>query len=740
MLQEFDLWLDESGTFTNEKITVSEGKNPSLIGGWLIPHNKYKESTFADMVVESEASEGYHSAGLKAQQKNEEVIPNLVRMHDEFGGRLFFIENREVRQYGGNRELYLSMMAYGLLHLLQELNAEYESVHLYVTIARRVEKINGEDSIISDEEYRKRLNSCIRMEKAAGHIVLDENTQMEFHVDSARNNTKLKMADYACNAELTISSGMFNDASRISYFQIRKDALVYSFVEDYEENRIRQYLTQDNIGDALTTAIFSRKKGLLKKMLPLIINRLVNFGYRGARVQLDQCIREFTTDAYMEDDFEEGERILKNLLNTVIPAMYKVNLPCEKLHFAAELHLTDMYLREGDLCSAMEEIKNAEAAQKKLPDSLENTLTYYQLMEKQALCQIDTFQFKEAYKLMGRASKAFEEILQALELSDIIHKRYPGMISEYYGDALCMKIYAGMLEQHEKPKLYEELTADSNIALLQYGPHEGELERHRQYRAFIEAQAGNIYEACVWLFMIELPDVDSSWLKKKRDMTADICTAFLNRVNTGEIQASRLYYLMYYTRIMYEAFASKDPLASVMLQALLSSGMELEPEKMKDHLHINARGRKLPALVVDSIEQVSEPDTRIEYHPSESIYWRTAYCLYQVDQKQLADAMYEKAANICFQHKEYLQLMVTGLGIQAERLALLYKEGTKGAEKKAASIRKRLLKEIEAVNKAAAAGDFPAIQALTKELAEEIKDEKDCNWRKLWKTARKISF
>lgn len=740
MLKEFDLWLDESGKFANERETVNIGYKPSLIGGWLMPHDRYKESDFADMVVESGSAEGYHSAGLTREQKNKEVIPTLVRMHNEFGGRMFFVENKEVRQYGGNKELYLTMMAYGLLHLLQTLNAVCESVHLYVTIARRVD-VKGDAMIeITDEEYEKRLNAVIRAEKAAGHIILDNDTQMEFHIDSARTNTKLKMADYACNAELTINSGMFTDASRLKFFEIRNDAIICSFVENYEENRIRQYLTTDNVADALFDATASHQKSLLENMLPDIISRLTNFGYRSAKVQLDQCVREFTTDAYMEDDFEDGERIMRNLIDVVIPAMYKEKLPCEKLHFAAELNLTDMYLREGNLSEAVKEIMKCEEAQKKLPASLENILAYYQLIEKQGLCEIDFFEFQKGYETMGKASKVFEEAIDALELSKVIHERYPSLISEYYGDALCMKIYAGMLAQRQNPKLYDELVHDSDIALLQYGPHEGELERHRQYRAFIEAQAGHIYEACVWLFMTQLPEVDNRWLNEKHDINKALCGKFINEINTGEIQASRLYYLMYYTRIMAEAFEHGNELANDMLSALSTSETEIEPDEMEDQIHVNARGKKIKTTVVDAINNVIDKDTGFEYHPSESIYWRTAYSLYMANKKVEAHEMYEQAIFVCFNNKEYLQLMVTGLAIQAERLALLYNENSKSSKEKAEVIRKKLVREIEIVNKALDKVSINFIAAYTKELSDEIKDVNNCDWRKLWKTSRKISF
>lgn len=741
MLKEYDLWLDESGSFIDEKETVEKGLNPSLIGGWLVPHDKYRESDLDDMIVHSASEESFHSTGLTKAQKNEKVIPALVKMHDELGGRLFFIENKEVRQYSGNRELYLSMMAYGLLHLLQDLNAKYETVHLYVTIARRIDKTVDEDhQKIESDEYLRRLNTCIRIEKAAGHIILDEDTQMEFHIDSGRQNNKLKMADYACNAELTIDADTFTDASRASFKAISEDALRFSFMENYEENRIKQYLTRDDISDALFMVVSSRKRGLLKKMLPLVLNRIEKFGYRGMKVQLEQCAKEFTTDAYMEDDFKEGERILGNLLNVVIPEMEEKKFPCEKLEFTAELQLTDMYLREGDLNAALEEIKKCEKAQKKLPNSLENILSYYQLIEKKALCFIDTFEFSKAYTQMDKAAKVFEELMQAVTLSDTIGKRYPNLISEYYGDALCMKIYAGMLAQRSKPSLYDDLVKDSDTALLQYGPHEGELERHRQYRAFVEAQHGNIYEACVWLFMTQLPDVTEKWLKDRHEITVELCRSFLDAINSGEVQASRRYYIMYYVRIMAEAYACKDPLASALLNALTGMKMNIEPVVMHDHTHVNVRGNRSDALVVDDLRLIVEPDTKREYHPNEAIYWRTAYSLYQAGEKELSDVMYEKAVSICFSYDEYLQLMVTGLGIQTERLALLYHDNDEEMRKKASTIRTILLREIKDVIKAEKNGSFKFIDAYLAEIEEEVQKGVEPDWKKLWKTSRKITL
>lgn len=84
-------------------------------------------------------------------------------MKSEYNAAQVFFENQEYHDEATSRQLYLSMMAEGILQLLQRLNARYESVGLRVTIAQR-QDVTAEagNQRIRENEYKKALEYCIK--------------------------------------------------------------------------------------------------------------------------------------------------------------------------------------------------------------------------------------------------------------------------------------------------------------------------------------------------------------------------------------------------------------------------------------------------------------------------------------------------------------------------------------------------------------------------------------------------
>ncbi|MCR5451429.1 MAG: hypothetical protein K6F00_02245 [Lachnospiraceae bacterium] len=751
MLKEYELWLDESGSFENERENAKDkekfpwGFHPSLIGGWLVPYRHYRQEEFSDYVIADPEGEQYHVAGIDKDEGKRLAFDSMRAISQKDNGKMVLFQNKELED-PGNRELYLRLMAAGLLQLIQGLNAAHESIKLHVIIARRMDmtRENQDERAINDDEYIHMLKRYILSKKRAGRVSLHEDTEMSISVDSGRKDNRLKMADYVCHTELTLYSGMYTEKEIGEYETLRKKGYSYSFTENTTENSINIALAQGNIADALKTAVINCNSDQLDKMLALIGSKISAMGYRGGKVHLDQCTREFTTYVYMEDDYERSESYLETLLDVVIPFFEERRLPVERFRFAMELLLADMYLREGDIEKAHKEMEKCRKAEAELPASLENLLAHYQLLEKESLLAIDSFDFKKGNEIMDGACKGFEQFLECVTLVEAVKDKFKNAISEYYGDALCMKIYAELFLQRFAPEISDRLVNESDIALEQYGPHEGELERHREYRSVIETQRGNYDAAVKWLLMTQKGRINMDSLTDGTKLIKEDYSSFLKSVIESESKVSGRYYLMYYVKIMAEAALSEDEtiraMADDMADVLYSrdnSGIHEKEDLKGVELHRTDHGTMTAERVVRDLDNVLRRSTYIDYHPLEVNYWKQA--TYRMVKKQYTAAveLYKKALKVCYAYSDYIQLAVIGLGIRAEYIVCLI---DKGDAKAIVSEYKKLFQKADELMKSTSISSIRDFISTIQKAVTEANENGVLNREKMWSASRLITF
>ena len=141
-MRRFELWLDESGDFSNDQRKVERNEKPSLVGGLLIENN-----TFADQEISMILPEAgtYHSVDMKDQLARFRKIDE--RLFRNPANRLVVFSNQECIMILDNNITYLNIISQGILQILKYLNALYGDVFLRVVIANRVDKkIAGEAS------------------------------------------------------------------------------------------------------------------------------------------------------------------------------------------------------------------------------------------------------------------------------------------------------------------------------------------------------------------------------------------------------------------------------------------------------------------------------------------------------------------------------------------------------------------------------------------------------------------
>lgn len=663
MNKKFELWLDESGDFENQQELEGTKRKPSLIGGFLVEEEIVDKIDF-EGIIDSKRN---HAMELEENDKCTYILPVLQQMKTEYHAIQVFFENQEYRDENTSRQLYLSMMAEGILQLMQRLNASYESVSLRVTIAQR-QDVTAEagHQRINEIEYKKELERCIKRKQKERRALLHSDCEVSFEICRASVDRRLQLADFACNTRLTRDSHAFAEV-RSEVNALYEDAFIFAMTEVGSRNFIQQCLAQDNYSDAILELYTTKDDLNHERILEIIGERMAHCSYRLVKSQMKNCIADLLAYALNEDDYEVGEDLLKQLLIELIPFLEESGMPQPHLHFSILLNLSDMYLREGDIFEARAVLKECKTVQKRLGNYLEELVTYYQLMEKEALLSIDEFSFEDGRRKMEKVRTSIGHIMKFIETDEIISERFPIIKSEYYGDALCMEIYAMLFQQRFHPELYSEMCELSDIALTQYPGGEGELERHRQYRSHIELEAGNYKLAVRWLARsICLADEEPS---------ESMLDELLNEIVIGQEIIGAKYYLMYYLLIMARAAKDDKEFARRMFFAL---------KKNTQLMELGGLGKISEDWFDDvSLENIQMMDSGVQYHPDEIIFWKYGEYLAAIGNINEAIGFMSSALTICWKHQNYLTLNVTGLGIAAERIVLYCQIKNKKAAKNA---------------------------------------------------------
>lgn len=649
MAKKYELWLDESGQFVDDK-AKKEKENPSLIGGILLEKDMADVIKLDDLIPE----ERRHATELNSEDKQKYLIPTLQRVKDMYNAKLFYIENPNYEYEKSNRQLYLRMMAEGLLQLMQTLNAQTESVELEVIIAQRQDwQAASANRRIPEKEYIYNLHECIKKKKKQKRIALHKDSRLSFQLDSAYRNVKLELADYACYTRFRRKSKVFcNQKKELS--QLFDDAYLFTVSEMGSLSYINCLLSNGMVADAIYELFTTVDAIDVQKEVALICDRMCSSGYRLVKSQLKQFTADIISYTAGEEDYEIGERLLKKINDELFPALRERQLPYEFCQFHILIQLVDMYLREGDIIAARKAFDVCKKVQIELGNSLEEVFSYYQLVEKEAVLLIDEFRFKQAYELMDGICGIFQPIMECIKKSPCMSERFSSMRSEYFGDALCMKIYAGLFLQRKNPSIYEALCRDSDLALCQYPNFEGELERHRQYRSHIELEAGHYEQALLWLMRAKMYRVSTVSRIDVRD--------FLSEVNNSEYVSSCQYYIMYYLLIMAEAKAANNSIADMMFEVLN------EQEELISKTGLSEISHDEKKFTTVDVHMAMSKSTGINYHPLEILYWKYASFLHCDKKLEQALCYYKKAEKLCFRYQNYTTMKITGIGIMAEEV------------------------------------------------------------------------
>ncbi len=720
MITRYELWLDESGKFKEEAALKKKHLKPSFVGGILLNKKMVPHLPFHELIDEDRT----HAVELSAEDKREYILPVLEQLKNDYGAKQVFFENAEFEEGDSNRQLYLRIMAEGLLQLIQTLNAQNESVILDVIIAQRQDVDSPEsERRIRDDEYIRALQFCINQKKKEHKLCIDENSQLHFEIYPAYREPRLQLADFACNTRMGRDSKNL-EAVKERVMLLYEDAYIFKLSEVGSENFIKQSLAEGRLADAVMELYGTKDVTNHKEQLALMLERVKHMNYRLFKSQMKELIAEIKSYTILQDDFKVGERFLKRVRKGFLAFMEEKGYPCMEVKNYLNLRLVDMYLSEGNIVDAREELEACKGMQQKLGNALEEVFSYYKLEKKEALLLIDEFAYQEACDLLQGICHSFEHLMDAVRMDDHLKQRFPNLRSEHYGKTLCMLIYAMMFLQREQPELYPKMCELCDRAFAQYPPYEAELERLRKYRSRIELEQGNYEEALNWLLKAQ------RWTSFEK--TQSNLVRFLQRICLVESETNCQYYMMYYVLIMAEAKAAGCAFADVMWKALTAQ------EELMHLCGIRKEAERAEKSCLVDMADVQQDNSKIKFHPLEVVQWKYASYLCHSEKYTAAAIYYKKAVETCFADEKCHKMWITGLGIMAEKICCMIKGKDRGIEKEFARLKERIhaLDDVELMPRTRAFVEGLRQEA---ELAEAAED-RQTKLRHLWNAARKISY
>ena len=728
-MTEYELWLDESGDFIMES-QIATGKNPSLIGGILIPKGALSDTKILELADPNHTGK-FHSIEM-SNEEAQRIVPAALKEVCDAGGRLVYFENTERIYYHNNRDLYLRALASGLAQLVKVLSVQ-GVFRLNIIVAVRFWRKGGQTGTlieITPEEYRQELKSYITQQFDDIHFSLNPQSGIALTILSARKDARLGLADYASNAKLVLDSAKFRPV-RNQLLPMIEAGYHFTITALSAEASIRAKLASGDVSGALVEYFTARGNMNREQMFQEIMNRFSTLSYRLQRLQVRSFASALRVAAGKETDFEQSEAILKSAISDFFGELENrgMDVQTDESLFTLDLALADMFLREGDIINAAPVMADLERLLRSMNYRVENLAFLYLYRDKKALYEINRMEYPQAVATMGETIKTMENLISVLSADDLVMSYFgheDAMMSEYLGDAYCMKIYAELFLQRENKKLFQDmLRADTEKALRQYR-YPGELERNQQYRSKAENEEGNCQDALEWL-------LKTQEIVLTEDGIENACLQYLIAAR-GEDRISRAYYIMYYVEIMENAAR----LGQTNVSNAMKFALDREKSSIEDFLIpekeqiILSHVRDNPVIFTD----IFSSDIKRTYHPMEIVLWKYGAYLWHSGAEQAAEKCWKKAVSVCDENPDYTVLKLAALAILLEWMYNLLQN-----EMKIASVKRELIKRCNALSMLEGLSEpMKTYVSDVQHFVLDIKDDRLIDPKKAFQLSRVISF
>lgn len=652
-MSKFELWLDESGDFERDSL----GKDsPSLVGGVLVPQNTLDERK-AQRILDGKP---IHSTEIRGSEYGEKALPVLQKIVDS-GGSLVIFENKERLEIVDGDTTYLNILAEGVMQLFQQLMTEYQDVHIDIYAAnRRSMAKDSRDFLITDREYTKRLEEKISLITARKSLK-KEHFSWTFRRGSANRDFRLMLGDVVCHSWFRKASRKFNSKQKSQLAQLYQPKYIFSVIEHSTLSSIKDAIIEGDLGKALFEIITSDEYIRFKdRFFDTIFNHLKSYNYETRKIQLLDITNKVKTLISIDRDLSRSKRILMRIEEDVLPEMRIRNIGVDTFAFDIYFLMLTVATHQGDIIGAGEIIDKCQKALLEIDEMWNRVSYYFDYSIRKGIHLMNIYDYQGVISAMNRLENLLDETLGLFELADGLNEICDSVQSNAKGKVMGTRLQAYTFLGRTDPKNLEKARADSDLAIKEFTA-DSDKKRQYQYRCQIENEAENYKEALLWLgksfdILGNTADMD----KFLNDLAASIYDS-----NTSDFSFGA----MHFTNIMAEtALHGKNDLASSLYNAWTKAQLE-----------------KHPILL-----------TEAKQHPFQIIYRNLGRTLTHLGSEKAALEKYDKAFEICLENRHNLTLYSIGLGILAEKVAMLYRFGnSKEANRQMQSLKRTYARFME---------------------------------------------
>ncbi len=631
MRTEFELWLDESGDFTQDKLKVKKGLNPSHIGGILVQKGEFGKNALDAVFPE----EDFHATEKKGEEGKQEVFDRFCRIEKKAEAirksgkfiRYVAFTNRECIMVLDDSITYQNIMAEGIARVIQKLKARYREIKLDVWIASRRDAGRHFDgsTIVPLEEYERKLKERILMAKIR-HKIEDEEWSLKIGLAKRvpflkeKADKRLMAADVICNCFLTRNTKMKENKEIQAVYEDEEKTMVCSVLPASMESEFQELMAENRLGEAVAVICQCDVPEVITSCMAGVRQRLEELSDREIELQYGFLKALFEYYLNVTYAYRQCENMLKNLLRYFIPVLRHSEI-VEKLTFDLNFYLLTVYTHMGDVAAASLAQEACEQAFCRLPSNWSMVDLGIKYEQRKVIHQINLFDFSKAAALNEALLNKCQDIRELLSLyrEDVTYDE----LAKALGTQVQIEAFL-LRHSGQKSEDYARAVGYSNAAIREFTSG-ADKRRQYLYRVQLETEAGEF--ACAYKYLC-------------------LANGFEGCVSEKELwqelkKEGRIYELCAYVRLMAESKLTGWERSDALYGALVQSAAMQE-------LLAGGKGG----------------------HPMELIFWKYAGYL-SLKLGKVSD-VYKTALELCFE-KEDLTLHLIGLGAELERYAFALK-------------------------------------------------------------------
>lgn len=619
----FDLFLDESGCFEDERVDTSRPTEVSLVGGLLIDHGLLTDELIRELLPQRiHCCEQYKKSYLDALQK---VL--------EHGGRLVVFENRERLKVVNGDTTYLNIVSEGLVKLLRDLsNENNEGVETRIVIATR-KAMNASKGIITASAYRQRLEEKIMMALGRNHV---NGCEYKLEFQDARYYRQLDFADIICNTWLTRKrSRKFTPEEQQRISKIYEGQLIYPVFEDAMTVYLKQLMLERHYGEAIYQVCTLKKLIGFTEIRNQLIKVFLQADYFEQKTWLSQMsllISQYNKLKFYNDGIMVAENYKRYFLEILAAQAFPEKI-LSFWQFDTDYYLLTMYDHIGNAAKCQEYLTKCKQNIDCINRSWEHIDYYFGFSIRELNVLMGRYAFEE---VLARSEKLIEIFTEARDLFSLI-KTYNGteqdLRSELLGKTYGVRIEAMINLLHKQPQLFDEALRLSDLALAEFDDPR-DISRQYQWRCLLMATARKPDEAYQALLQaLDIPD------------TADAPRIFIETTYSKRA-SDRDFLLWHYTNVMLLLKEIGDPREANLAKALIPDSRF--PEDVNNE---NKKG-----------------------HPWNLVLWNMARYARAAGNQSVYRKLYKRAMDITRENKVAVTMMTFSLSMSADRLLWCMKQ------------------------------------------------------------------